>query len=409
MFRIVGGILVLFFLSIYSDNFTQNNDCATAQYFQDSLGEIAIPKGPGKKIEIKGYSIKNQFYFTKEHNTSWCILSFTQDATFQFELIPQFPNDDFDFVILPYHGVATCDSISNKNIQPIRSNLSKRLPASGSVTGLKNGFENQFSAAGPNPNFSAPIEVLKGDSLLIIFDSPYGSKGGFEINNTSEYRPEIIEIEVIEPEIIRKKRVTMIVVNEKDQPIENPSIYVKSLGKIHRDNPQYDEKGNVYSDFFKPGVEQQIIASQKGYLYQKYNFTWNGENDSTVTLKLTPLKPGAKLQLENILFISNSAEIVARSKDELADLLVFLKNNPTMEIEIGGHVHGPKSRNIKKYRKLSEDRALSIYTYAISNGIDAKRLTYKGYGNSEMIFKPAVTETQISANRRVEFTITKVE
>ena len=79
-----------------------------------------------------------------------------------------------------------------------------------------------------------------------------------------------------------------------------------------------------------------------------------------------------------------------------------------MEVEIGGHVHGTRKRNVKKYKKLSEDRAIAVYNFALNNGIEASRMTYKGYGNSQMIFRPAKNETEINANRRVEFTITKV-
>lgn len=408
MYRRLDFLFLILIFTISNHFYTQNNDCNTAYYFQDSLGEIFKPKGSGKSQEIKGYSIKNEFFFTKEHNTAWCIISFTQDANFQFELTPQFPNDDFDFVILTYHGSTTCDSITKNSITPIRSNLSKRMPDNGSKTGLKTGFENNFSAAGPNPSYSSPLSVSKGDSILVIFDSPYGSKGGFTIKNNTEYFPEVVidtVPEVIEPEV---KRVTMVVLDTAGNPIKEPSIFLKSLGKIHRDNQQIDAEGNVYSEFFKPGVEQLVIASQKGYLYQKFNFKWNGENDSTIYLQLTPLKAGTKLQLENILFISNSPQIESRSKDELQDLLAFLKNNPTMEIEIGGHVHATSRRNKKKYRKLSEERALTIYTFAISNGIDPERLIYKGYGNSQMLHRPAKNESEIAANRRVEFTIIRV-
>lgn len=406
------GVYFIFFLLISTTTcevFAQENDCNTAYYFQDSLGDISTPKGFGKTQEIKGYSIKNEYFFTKEHNTAWCVISFTQDAKFKFELTPEFPDDDFDFTILNYHGISTCDSIKQKTLTPIRSNLSKRMPDNGSKTGLKTGFTNNYSAAGKNPSFSSPISVQKGDSILIIFDSPYGSKGGFSIKNNTEYFPEVIIEEIPEVIIPKTKRVTMVVLDSEGNPVEKPSIFVKSLGKIHRDNQQIDEAGNVYSEFFKPGVEQLVIASQQGYLYQKYNFKWDGKNDSTVYLQLTPLKAGTKLQLENILFISNSAQIATKSKDELQDLLAFLKHNPTMEIEIGGHVHGTSRRNKKKYRKLSEERALTIFTYAISNGINGDKLTYKGYGNSQMIHRPAENESQIAANRRVEFTIIKVE
>jgi len=409
MFKLKFAIVFLILVLGIKQTYGQHSDCNTALFFEDSIGELIAPKVYGKKQEIKGYSIKNEYFFTREHNTVWCVIAFTQDANFRFELKPQLPNDDFDFTIIKYYGESTCDSIQNKLCTPIRSNLSKRAPEQGSITGLKKGYDNNYAAAGPNPSFSAPLDVKKGDSILIIIDSPYGSKGGFSVKNNSDYYPEIIPEEIAEPVIPETKRVTMVIQDEQGNVIPDPSIYIKSLGKIHRDNKQIDENGNVYSEFFKPNVEQLVIASQQGYLYQKFNFSWDGENDSTVYLQLTPLLPGTKLQLENILFLANSSQIATKSKDELEDLLVFLKNNPTMELEIGGHVHGPGKRNKKKYKKLSEERASAIYMYAISNGIDASKLTYKGYGNSEMIYKQAKNESQISANRRVEFTITKVK
>lgn len=401
-------VLFVFSLSILN---AQNADCNTSLYFQDSIGVMPTPKGYGKKLEIKGNNIKNEYLFTKEHNTSWSVIHFSMDASFQFELVPQFVDDDFDFVIFKYSGASTCDSIEKNLILPVRSNLSKRTPEKGSVTGLKKGFENNFSAAGPNPSFSKPLEVKAGDSILLIIDSPYGSKGSFSVFNFTEYYPTIKE-EVAETleieESPRNLRVTIISLDENGNNIIAPNIYLKSLGKEHRDDPQYDAEGNIYSEFFNPGVEQVIIASQKGYLFQKYNFKWDGAKDTTIIIHLTPLTLGTKLQLENILFLPNSPQFLSSSKDELSNLVLFLKSNPSMEVEIGGHVHGTTNRNRKKYRKLSEERAIAVYNYAVSNGIDASRLKYKGYGNSQMIFKPAKNETEIKANRRVEFTITKV-
>ena len=387
----------------------QNGDCITALYFQDSLGVIPTPESYGKQMEIKGNNIKSEYFFTQEHNTSWSVIHFTMDASFQFELVPQFADDDFDFILFNYFGTSTCDSILNKTILPLRSNLSKRTPEKGSVTGLKKGYENNFSAAGPNLSFSKPIDVKAGDSLLLIIDSPYGSKGSFSILNFSEYYP-LIEEPVLEDviEIPKSLRVTIVTLDENGNSIIEPNIFLKSLGKDYTDNLQFDEEGNIYSEFFNSGVEQKIIASQKGYLFQKYNFKWDGKKDTTFTIQLTPITLGTKLQLENILFLPNSPQFLSNSKDELSNLVLFLKSNPTMEVEIGGHVHGTRKRNVKKYKKLSEDRAIAVYNFALNNGIEASRMTYKGYGNSQMIFRPAKNETEINANRRVEFTITKV-
>ena len=112
----------------------QNGDCITALYFQDSLGVIPTPESYGKQMEIKGNNIKSEYFFTQEHNTSWSVIHFTMDASFQFELVPQFADDDFDFILFNYFGTSTCDSILNKTILPLRSNLSKRTPEKGSDT-----------------------------------------------------------------------------------------------------------------------------------------------------------------------------------------------------------------------------------------------------------------------------------
>src|SRR5690606_22002266 len=101
-------------------------DCIGAISFVDSLGSFSINKGFGKKLEIKGHKITNEYYFTKEHNTVWVLISFTEDATFSFELTPKFADDDFDFVVFSSFGNGTCESIIANIPVPIRSNLSRR-------------------------------------------------------------------------------------------------------------------------------------------------------------------------------------------------------------------------------------------------------------------------------------------
>ncbi|MEY3237511.1 MAG: hypothetical protein RI883_1612, partial [Bacteroidota bacterium] len=90
----------------------------------------------------------------------------------------------------------------------------------------------------------------------------------------------------------------------------------------------------------------------------------------------------------------------------------FLVNNPTLSIEIGGHTdtRGDDKDNLK----LSNDRAKAVYDYIIAKGIVAKRISYKGYGES----KPVISDVEISklateqekeaahqSNRRTEYKI----
>ena len=86
---------------------------------------------------------------------------------------------------------------------------------------------------------------------------------------------------------------------------------------------------------------------------------------------------------------------------------IFLKENPNIDVEIGGHVNGT-GKNKKKYVKLSEERANEVYYYLIAKGVDATRLSFSGYGNSELIYSAPGTAEQSQANRRVEIKVTSI-
>jgi hypothetical protein len=57
-----------------------------------------------------------------------------------------------------------------------------------------------------------------------------------------------------------------------------------------------------------------------------------------------------------------------------------MKENPTLEILIGGHVCCFNDM------RLSVLRAKTIYDYLVENGIDKSRMKYKGYGLSKPLY-----------------------
>ena len=80
-----------------------------------------------------------------------------------------------------------------------------------------------------------------------------------------------------------------------------------------------------------------------------------------------------------------------------------MNDNATIKVQVNGHTDntGTDARN----NQLSLERAKAVADYLISNGIDAKRLAWKGFGAS----KPVAgndTEEQRALNRRTEFVIT---
>ena len=78
-------------------------------------------------------------------------------------------------------------------------------------------------------------------------------------------------------------------------------------------------------------------------------------------------------------------------------------NFPKLEIEIHGYICCNPDPNDTK---LSIRRAHKIYKYLTQNGVDAKRLNYKGFGSSNPVFPlPEKSESEKAANRRVEILI----
>jgi outer membrane protein OmpA-like peptidoglycan-associated protein len=95
--------------------------------------------------------------------------------------------------------------------------------------------------------------------------------------------------------------------------------------------------------------------------------------------------------------------ILPKSKPVLVELLCALEENPKLKIEIQGHICCQKVFDINE---LSVMRARAIYNYLVSQKINRKRLTYKGYGTSEPIHPiPEKSEQEQDENRRVEILI----
>jgi OOP family OmpA-OmpF porin len=106
---------------------------------------------------------------------------------------------------------------------------------------------------------------------------------------------------------------------------------------------------------------------------------------------------------EKIQFENNKSVILPQSFSLLDDIVKVIKDNEHIKkIAIEGHAsaEGDAKRNLT----LSDERAKSVMKYCVDHGIDAKRLTAKGYGITKPIADNA-TEEGREKNRRVEFNI----
>lgn len=101
-----------------------------------------------------------------------------------------------------------------------------------------------------------------------------------------------------------------------------------------------------------------------------------------------------------IKFDVNKSIIKNESMGFLNELSRWLKENPSVKLEIGGHTDsdGDDASNLK----LSQARADAVKTQLVTMGIDASRLNTKGYGESKPVSNNTTPEGK-TLNRRVEF------
>ncbi|MDG1501623.1 MAG: OmpA family protein [Ulvibacter sp.] len=133
-------------------------------------------------------------------------------------------------------------------------------------------------------------------------------------------------------------------------------------------------------------------------------------NDQKVSATIA-LKPIEEIIVEDqivlnpILFDLDKSNIKAQAAFELDKVVAVMNKYPEMVIAVGAHTD---SRATDAYNlRLSEARAQSTVQYIISKGISGKRISGKGYGESQ----PKVScgdncsEADHQLNRRSEFTI----
>ena len=148
-----------------------------------------------------------------------------------------------------------------------------------------------------------------------------------------------------------------------------------------------------------------VSAVKQGYLY--YSDTLQvkentRENPRIYTLCLRPIQKEQTLVLKGIFFDVDDYRLRPESYPELRQLVVFLKQNPEVKIEISGHTDNTGSDQ-HNYR-LSENRAFEVYKYLFLNHIQKERMEYKGYGKDRPL-RTNDTEEGRKENRRTEIRV----
>ena len=374
-------------------------DCHSAIQI-DPIGEIVFkcaPRDYGKDLELDSNSSKSIYFFEKEHNTIWLKFKTPYNALLTFKIIPIDSTYDYDFLLFPTDTTGFCKRCAEKNVKPIRTNISRNKISEGGITGLEFNSKHAFVHSGPGDIFSAGIQVKKEDEFYLLIDNVYGGNKGFSIL-FNYYRTKEIFGKVID-----KKTGNPI---KAQVSIEDVS-YVKMLAST---------QSNKETGEFKLVFPFEVTQSQK-----KYNVIVDAENrffsekiiystdlkksvEKPVNIELQEIKKGVKVKLHNINFHGDSYVHLPQSKPTMVRLYMFMKKYPKLKILIEGHTNGC-GKGTGFSQKLSDNRAGAVKKFLVSMGIDETRIQCKGYNCSRMLYKGVITSREAMLNRRVEILV----
>ncbi|MCH2045725.1 MAG: OmpA family protein, partial [Saprospiraceae bacterium] len=115
--------------------------------------------------------------------------------------------------------------------------------------------------------------------------------------------------------------------------------------------------------------------------------------------------------IDNIYYRLGAVQPIMGSSSGVEDLLTLLRNNPEVGVEVRSHTdsRGTTSDNFN----LSTKRAEWIAEYLIENGIPEDHVSYKGFGESQLINGcsdgVSCSEREHKLNRRTEFRVIRME
>ncbi|WP_109833080.1 OmpA family protein [Reichenbachiella versicolor] len=210
-------------------------------------------------------------------------------------------------------------------------------------------------------------------------------------------------------------------------PDENDSLVVLPNTKVIL----LDDKNEMVDEVFTgedgkyrfrvyPEEHYYLLGQKDQYFSTRDEFSTKGKlvDKSTLTKQVNKVEFNKDLELDqiviekpivmnNIYYDFNKANIKPQAAQELDKLVVVLKDNPEISIELSSHTDVRASHDYNM--NLSQRRAQSAVDYIIAHGVDRRRIVARGYGETQLVIQNAQTEEEHQINRRTEFKVTKYD
>ncbi len=194
-------------------------------------------------------------------------------------------------------------------------------------------------------------------------------------------------------------------------PLSSTNVILENTEKAFKKTTLTDAQGAFV--FQLPEMGQYTLYGKKENYFSQYEeiTSSNFDRNKNLFIKLEMcaelIDCDKAIRLNNILFDLDKYVIKESAKPELNRLVRFMKDNPTVRVELSSHTD---SRASHEYNMtLSQNRANASVDYIVSQGIARDRIIAKGYGETKLLNECAdgvnCTEAQHAINRRTEMKV----
>jgi outer membrane protein OmpA-like peptidoglycan-associated protein len=119
-------------------------------------------------------------------------------------------------------------------------------------------------------------------------------------------------------------------------------------------------------------------------------------------LPTTDAGRGLVVNMGDVLFATGKAELNSQAEIALAKLTGVVLNYPSLRLAIGGYTDSTGGADFNQ--KLSQNRAESVLSFLVSQGLDTSTLSAQGFGMSDPVADNSTADGR-QKNRRVELVV----
>lgn len=162
---------------------------------------------------------------------------------------------------------------------------------------------------------------------------------------------------------------------------------------------QSDGKTGEFMMLYPEKAISGLYVEKQGYLPKIYNVERdNIKNVKDLKVELVPVSSGEEFVFENVFFDFDKYDLKPESQSSLKRLKKFLLENPNVNILISGHTDNVGSASYNQ--NLSLQRAKSVQSFLVDEGLHPGRVLVEGKGDKEPMVPNTTPENQ-ALNRRI--------